>query len=700
MNQENYDVTRGRDQHDEGQALRQCAEERLQLMPPQEIPDTQPALDAVLHELRVHQIELEMQNESLLESQVKLELSRARYFELYNLAPVCFFNLDKDGAIVEANRAGTILLGITRERLLYHSFTKYIFHEDQDVFYLNRRRLLETRVPQEFELRLKHRSATPLSAAIYAEITEDPEGTFAIRMVVTDITARKQAEDTLRLLGAALEAAANAILITDTQGTIQWVNTAFQTLSGYTAAEAVGRNPRDLFKSGVQDEAFYKTMWNTILDGHVWQGELINRRKDGTHYYEEQTITPVRNRDGAITHFVDIKLDISERKRLEQELLQAQKLESVGRLAGGVAHDFNNLLTVISGFTELALGGVADGAEGNGLYHDLSQVMKATQRASALTRQLLAFSRRQVLSPEIINLDEVVASSTEMLRHLLGESITLEILPARVTRLVLADPSQMEQVIMNLVLNARDAMPTGGRVLIETSNVVIEQNITVGRTSVPPGKYVCLSVTDTGLGMDDALQDRIFEPFFTTKTLGAGTGIGLATVYGIVSQTGGSVAVISKPGEGSTFKVYLPSVEASALTTLAKTAGEILRGNENILIVEDEPALRLLTERILSHAGYKTVLAASGADALLRMEEQPVPVDLVLSDMLMPGMSGHELVGKLKALYPGLKALYMSGFTDTVLGNQGLLDGATQLLAKPYTAEQLTGKIREILDAK
>jgi two-component system cell cycle sensor histidine kinase/response regulator CckA len=697
MNPEHYDVTPGLAEIEEGHALRRHAEERLQSMPAQAVPDSRAAIDALLHELRVHQIELEMQNESLREIQEKLEISRARYFELYNLAPVCFFNLDRDGAILEANRAATLLLGITRERLLFHSFTKYILHEDQDVFYLSRRLLLESRVSQEFELRLKHKSGVPIWASIYAEVTEDPAGAFVIRAVVTDITVRKQAEDRLHLLGTALESTTNAIVITDTHGSIEWVNGAFRTLTGYSTEECLGQNPRDLLKSGVQDDAFYKDLWDTILEGKVWQGELVNRRKDGTHYYELLTITPVHNRDGVISHFVDIKIDISERKRLEQELLQAQKMESVGRLAGGVAHDFNNLLTVISGFTDLAL---SDLKEGDNLYKDLTQVMKATQRASALTRQLLAFSRREVLLPEILNVDEVVDGCVEMLRHLVGENFALEILPARGKGMVLADPGQMEQVIMNLVLNARDAMPMGGRILIETTNDVIEQNMMVGHTAVSPGKYVCLSVIDTGLGMDSAMQDHIFEPFFTTKSMGAGTGIGLATVYGIVRQSGGHVAVLSTLGKGSTFKIYLPSVEESALSTMAPAAAAIQCGHENILIVEDEPALRVLTDRILSHAGYSTILALDGEDALLRMEQQPVPVDLVLTDMRMPGMSGQELVEKLNALYPGVKTLYMSGYTDTALASQGIVDNTTHLLAKPFTAEQLTAKIRAVLDAK
>ncbi len=535
------------------------------------------------------------------------------------------------------------------------------------------------------------------------------ERTFAVAIanlvsLAIEWTERRAAEDKARLQAVAMEAAGNAIVITDPQGVIEWINPAFTTFSGYSEAEAIGRELGALVRSGMQEPAYYKKLWDTINRGEVWQGELINRRKDGSHYAEFQVITPVRDRAGKIAHFVSIKLDISERKTLEQELVQAQKMESVGRLAGGVAHDFNNLLTVICGYTEMALCLVEDPEtlrENQAhLTKDLTQVLRAAERAATLTRQLLAFSRRQVLRPEILDLNRVINDCASMLRRLIGEDIALLVKEGDSLRSVLADPGQIEQVIMNLLVNARDAMPMGGKVTIETSNVDIRDQMTKGHAVMPPGSYVCISVADTGIGMDRATLERIFEPFFTTKALGKGTGLGLATVYGIIKQSGGYIFVKSEEGRGATFQVFLPMAATTGDETSLETAPQgVLRGKETILVVEDEEALRLLTVRILVGAGYTVLAAGNGADAAVLAQQHGVAIHLVLSDVIMPGMSGPQLVRQLSELGITPQVLYMSGYTDTAISVHGILEEDVQLLSKPFTAAQLTRKIREVLDA-
>jgi PAS domain S-box-containing protein len=375
--------------------------------------------------------------------------------------------------------------------------------------------------------------------------------------IFRDITERKRAEGTLRLQSAALNAAANAIVITDPNGTIEWINAAFTSLTGYSADEAIGRNPRQLVKSGVHDQVFYKNMWDTVLAGNVWDGEVTNRRKDGSLYPEGQTITAVRDNDGKIAHFIAVKRDLTEQKLLEAQFLQAQKMEGIGHLAGGVAHDFNNLLTVILAETEFAL---ADLPEDHAIRPGLGEVLGAGQRAASLTRQMLAFSRQQVVEFTIFNLNDLVADVDKMLRRLIGEDIDLVSGPATDLGAVKADRGQIEQVLMNLAINARDAMPDGGKLTIETANVTLDQDYVRSHPYVALGEHVLLAVSDSGLGMSEEVKAQIFEPFFTTKERGKGTGLGLATCFGIVKQAGGHIVVYSEVGIGTTMKVYLPRV--------------------------------------------------------------------------------------------------------------------------------------------
>jgi PAS domain S-box-containing protein len=519
---------------------------------------------------------------------------------------------------------------------------------------------------------------------------------YRIAGVAQDITERKQAEESLRLQSAALKAAANSIVITDRNGTIEWVNPAFTALTYYQAEDAIGKNPSELSKSGLHDQPFYRDLWNTILAGHVWHGEVTNRRKDGSLYSAEQSITSVKDARGVITHFVAIGQDLTEQKRLEVQFLHAQKMEVVGRLASGIAHDFNNLLTVINGTVELVL---MDLNEGDTLREDLQAIAKAGMSAASLTRQLLAFSRKQIMKPVALDMNTLLADLKDMLQRLIGEDIDLTIVSAKDVGRVIADPGQIEQVVMNLAVNARDAMTKGGMLTIETRNVVLDAASAAAHPSLQPGPHVRLTVSDTGGGMDEATRAQIFDPFFTTKEVGAGTGLGLSTVYGIVRQSGGSIEVSSELGMGATFTIYLPLIGDAVHKDPPAPTIVPVDGAETVLIVDDDEAVCRLTKRILQSAGYTVLAASSGGEAVLLLERHDGPVHLMLTDMVMPQVSGRELAAHLTGIRPRMKVLYMSGYTDDTILRRGLLDQAAHFLAKPYTTAELTRTVREVLDS-
>jgi signal transduction histidine kinase/CheY-like chemotaxis protein len=385
------------------------------------------------------------------------------------------------------------------------------------------------------------------------------------------------------------------------------------------------------------------------------------------------------------------------RERLESELRQAQKLEAVGRLAGGVAHDFNNLLTVIIGFSEMALGSLAPTDPVSEL---IAEVKKSGERAAALTRQLLAFSRKQVLEPVVLDLNGVISEMQKMLGRLIGEDIELAFCPATKLWRVKADPGQVEQVLMNLVVNARDAMPTGGRLTIETDNVDLDESYAGIHADAQAGKHVLLAVSDTGCGMDSATRERVFEPFFTTKGPHQGTGLGLSTVYGIVRQSGGHVEVYSEPGHGTTFKVYLPRAQDVPQPASSHDYGtDRSRGQETILLVEDEDAVRVMSSNVLEKQGYKVITARDGEEALQHLDRH-MGIDLLATDVVMPRLSGRELAERFLDRLPHAKLLYLSGYADDAVIQHGVLEADVPFLQKPYTAETLARKVRDVLDAK
>jgi len=515
-----------------------------------------------------------------------------------------------------------------------------------------------------------------------------------LRGVAIDSTKEKSAEAERTLLITAIEQSAEGIFITDAKGTIQYVNPAFCRVSGYSRAEALGKNPR-ILKSGKQNEAFYKRLWTTILGGEIWQDEIINRRGDGSLYNEHMTITPVRDQRGEITHFIAIKAEVTERKRLEQQLRQAQKMEAVGRLAGGVAHDFNNMLTIISGYSGLLIEhpGIIEPLRGY-----VEEIRSASGRAASLTRQLLAFSRQQVLAPRVLDLNSVVSNIQKMLKRLIGEDIDLVTALGESLWPIMADPGQLEQVLLNLAVNARDAMPEGGVVTIETANVKMDAASAQAHFPLKPGPYVLLTFSDTGVGMDAETQARIFEPFFTTKEIGKGTGLGLAMVYGIVKQSGGYIWVYSDVGKGATFKIYLPrtAVEVDDPSS-GRGRADAQRGTETLLLAEDDDSVRELVRNVLRENGYKVLEASRGEEALELSELFAGKIDLLVTDVVMPQMNGRELARRLLEQRPQLKVLYISGYADNSVFYPGGLDAGGAFLQKPFTPEALARKVREVL---
>ena len=513
---------------------------------------------------------------------------------------------------------------------------------------------------------------------------------------------RKQAEEQLSKLFQAVEQSPVTIIITDTNGNIEYVNPKFSQLTGYTFEEVMGKNPR-ILKSGETPPEEYKLLWETITSGREWRGEFHNKKKNDELYWESASISPIRNSEGIITHFLGVKEDITERKRVEKEMValqeqlrQSQKMEAIGQLAGGIAHDFNNLLTVISGNCQLSL---LELKERDPLRGNIEEIKKASEKAADLTRQLLAFSRRQIMEMKVLDLNELLKNLDKMLRRVIGEDIELVTLLAEDLGRVKADPGQAEQVIMNFAVNARDAMSEGGKLTIETANVDLDDAYARNHVAVTPGRFVMISVSDTGVGMTPKVRDRVFEPFFTTKEKGKGTGLGLSTVYGIVKQSGGNIWVYSEPGKGTTFKIYLPRVDEPLEKLRERVEGkEIPRGMETILIVEDEEEVRKLALRILERQGYKVFEASQGLDAFLIAEGYEDLIHLLVTDVVMPKIGGRELADRIAEICPEIKVLYMSGYTDNAIVHHGVLGEGMEFIQKPFTVEGLARKVREVLD--
>jgi PAS domain S-box-containing protein len=509
-----------------------------------------------------------------------------------------------------------------------------------------------------------------------------------------DISDRKLAQAELTRLAAAVEQTGDSVVITDIEGNIEYVNPTFERITGYTRDEVLGENPR-ILKSGKNDPAIFEELWQTISRGDVWVGQLINRKKDGSLFYERATISAVHDASGKTVNYVAVKQDTTNENQLQEQLRQSQKLEAIGQLAGGVAHDFNNLLTVIGGYSELLLRRLPEDSQ---LRVNVSEIKKASDRASNLTRQLLAFSRKQILQPKVLDLNSLVWDLDKMLRRLIGEDIDLFTITEPTPAMVRADPGQIDQVIMNLIVNARDAMTNGGKITIRTENITLNEEQCQQLVSCVPGNYVLLKVSDNGSGMNEETMNRVFEPFFTTKAGGKGTGLGLSTVYGIVRQSGGQISVESEVGAGTAFSIYLPTVEATQENEPGSTEVNPVAGSETILLVEDEEQVRIIAQEVLETMGYSVLSAANGEQALEIVKGYDGPIHLAITDVVMPQMGGRELIDRLMPLRPNIRVIYMSGYTDDAIMRHSLLDEKVQFIQKPFAAYALARKVRQVLD--
>jgi two-component system, cell cycle sensor histidine kinase and response regulator CckA len=513
-----------------------------------------------------------------------------------------------------------------------------------------------------------------------------------------DVNSRDQhhkSEETLRKLWRSVEQSADTVIIMDRSGVMEYVNPAFETLTGYSRQEAIGQT-LGILKSEQQAGELYEEMWNTVLSGNVFRGIVMNRKKNGDTLIIEKALTPLRDANGEITHFISTGRDITDQRKLESDLRQAQKMDAIGRLAGGVAHDFNNLLLVISAYAELMLDSLA---EGDPLRRNVGEIITASRRAADLTRQLLAFGRKQMQSLQVLDLNSAIGEITVMLPRLIGEDIEMVFVPGQELGKVKADPVQIEQVVMNLAANARDAMPDGGTLTIETATVQVDESYVQRHSIVPIGDYVLLTVTDSGQGIAPEHLPHIFEPFYTTKEAGKGTGLGLATVYGIVKQNGGFVWVYSEPGLGTTFKIYLPRVhsETSELR-IAEPVERSHRGCETLLLVEDEASVRQASLHFLTRSGYTVLEANDGAEALRVSRQHGGPIHLMITDVVMPKMGGPKLAELLADERPDMKVLFVSGYAENNVLPQGKIDH-TRFLQKPFSLKTLARKVREVLEA-
>lgn len=508
---------------------------------------------------------------------------------------------------------------------------------------------------------------------------------------------REVAEESLRKLSRAVEHSADTVLITDRNGIIEYVNPAFETISGYSSQEVCGKTPR-ILKSGEQAAETYQQMWKTILAGTVHRGIFVNRRKNGELYYVEQSICPVRDTDGHVTHFIANGRDLTERLRLEAQLLQAQKMDAIGRLAGGVAHDFNNLLTIITSYSELALDSVP---KDSALESKIQEILLAARRAAELTRQLLAFSRKQPQALRVVDLNRVVTDIAKTLPRLIGEDIEFSFTPGRGVGSVRIDPLQIEQVLMNLAANARDAMPQGGHLRIETFSLHLDEDYIHGKPAmIPMGSYAVITVSDSGMGIPREDLPHIFEPFYTTKPSGKGTGLGLATVYGIVKQNQGFVWVYSERARGTVFKIYLPSINVRTQVPDPGNAETkiVTGGSETILLVEDEEAVRRPASEFLRRQGYHVIEAKDGVEALEVGRQYTFDIHLLVTDVVMPNLSGGELAEQILHERSEMRLLFVSGYAGKTVLDHKVVDLETNFLQKPYTLRQLAQKVRGALD--
>ena len=633
------------------------------------------------------------------ETRLQTSLAELERFRDSGIIGVLYWTYD--GRIERANDVVLQMLGYTREELdaglmrLSHIIPIDLRVGAEDV--INRVKSGGQTAPRETEVVRKDGSRVPIFAAS-AALKNDGEGAISFMI---DLSDRKRAERTIvereRRYSSLVENIHDLLEISSTDGTLDYVSESWTRILGLTPEETVGTNVLDYVHPEDRDAERRSLTECAKVPGRTVSVSFRRRAKDGSYRHFEGTRVN-RLADPALRGIIGSFSDVTERKSIELQFLQAQKMEAVGRLAGGVAHDFNNMLSAIIGFAGMV---VAELSPSDPHYADIKEIITAGDRATMLTRQLLAFSRKQILEPRLVDLTAHVAGMDRMLRRLLGEDVELAFSLAPELASVRADPAQLEQVVMNLVINARDAITHAeGRIVIETTNVVLDEEFARRDVGVVPGPHVLLSISDNGEGMSDEVRQRVFEPFFTTKAEGRGTGLGLATVFGIVRQSGGHIWVDSTVGGGSTFTIYFPASSGAPELQARVTRPPPRTGSETVLLVEDEHGVRAFMKRALERDGYTVLEAQNGDEALRLAESHGAGIDLLLTDVVMPRMSGKVLADRLTAERPDLQVIFMSGYTEDAVVTQGVLEGAVHFLAKPITFEKLRRKVRAVLDSE
>ncbi|MBD3648759.1 MAG: PAS domain S-box protein [Pseudomonadales bacterium] len=626
-----------------------------------------------------------------------LAAERAKCENIMATSPLGMYSTDGKGVVQEWNPAMEKITGWTREEV-HGSPLPMVAEEHRASFEALQEEVLETGQVTDQEALLQRKDGSEFKGRISASVIPTRASKSSeMFCILRDMTSHVKAEQERTSLTQAMEQATESVIITDTEGNIEYVNPAFVKISGYSRVEVLGQNV-SMLESDKGDVSFYSRMANTLDQGEVWEGKVVSTRKDGSHYTEFASVRPVMDDSGNVIRYIAVKRDLTDELMLTDQLNQAQKMEVVGRLAGGIAHDFNNMLGIILGNTELILARVD---EDDPLREDLKEVGIAAQRSANLTRQLLAFSRRQQSHPEVIDFNRTVPEMLKMLNRLIGEDIDLmfkstdELWPVRI------DPTHVDQILANLAVNARDAIHSRhtsrrqGIFRIRLDNIAVEHPRS-NRPGLMPGEYVVMKVSDNGEGMTDEVRARAFEPFFTTKSREVGTGLGLATVYGVVKQNEGYIYIDSEPRVGTTFTIYLPRYEGAETVLDIRGSVENTGGKETILLVEDEVSLLKLARRMLERSGY-TVLVAQLPKEAIQVAKEYRDVDLLLTDVIMPGMDGYTLWQKVREIQPDIKVLFTSGYNDN-LPTEHRPREISDFLQKPYTSDVLSTRVRRILD--
>lgn len=631
----------------------------------------------------------------------EIHAAEQRYRGLFDLSLAGVFLASLDGRIVDLNAACLHMFAYpAKEEAVGRPLRELL--ADESEYERLMRSLLEEGSVSRAELKFRRSDGEILQALVSATVQHQVagmDGQASIEGTLIDITARKHAEDLVlqaeKRFKALVENSSDAISLVDATGRVLLSSHAVSPIFGYALEERVGKNVFELIHP--EDQAHVARLFRTLLQNRSGSAtaQVRYRHKNGSWRWIEALGTNMLE-DPSVRAVVINYRDITERRLLLQQLFQAQKMEAVGQLAGGVAHDFNNLLTAILGYSDMALEKLPPHSA---VRRYTMEIKKAGERAASLTRQLLAFSRLQVMAPQVIDLNAVVADLSKMLRRLIGEDVRLLTIPGANLSHIKVDPTQMEQVIMNLAVNARDAMPGGGKLVVETCNVSLAETVTAEGVRVKSGDYVLMEVTDTGTGMDPNIKAHIFDPFFTTKEKGKGTGLGLSTVYGIVKQSGGYIWVSSELGQGTTFKIYLPAVEEGLSTPKPQAAHEHKHmGTETVLVVEDEDSVRVLLGKLLRNMGYHVIESEWAQEALDLAKNYRKTIHLLLTDIAMPRMNGQELARQVKDLHPETKILFMTGYAGNKVGSTSVLDHNSDFIHKPFTSDALGQKIRRILD--